>query len=154
MSVLTRVRRALWIAALSCGVGGCEALGFRRPVDVDPPVERTTPSGLVVLDLVRGRGSPSAPGDRVVVHYVARLADGAVFDSSEDRGRPVTIEIGAGDVVPGWDEGLHGLRVGGRRRLTIPPALGYGDEGLDDVVPPGATIVIEVELVEIAEPGS
>jgi len=144
-----RSRLALCSLALTSVLAGCEALGFRQPVDVEPPTERTLASGVVVLDLVRGRDPAVRVGDRARLHYVARVQGEEPFDSSEARGRPVTIEVGAGQVVPGWEEGLVGLRIGGRRRLTIPPELAYGGTGLGQVVPPDATLVIEVELIEI-----
>ena len=152
MTRTTRARDAFLALALAWGTSGCEALGFRRPVDVEPAIERTTASGLRIFDLARGRLPAAELGDRVQVHYTASLADGEVFDSSESRGLPVTLELGTSPIVAGWTEGLVGLRTTGRRRLTIPPELAYGEEGLGDIVPPNATIVIEVELLEILAP--
>jgi FKBP-type peptidyl-prolyl cis-trans isomerase len=110
----------------------------------------TTPSGLVIEDLVVGTGLAAAAGQDVVVHYTGRLENGFQFDSSKARRDPLDFSLGAGDVIKGWDEGVPGMKVGGKRRLTIPAALAYGDHGLAGVIPPQATLVFEVELLEIA----
>jgi len=108
------------------------------------------PSALLKEDLVVGTGAIAEAGQDVVVHYVGRLADGTRFDSSRARRDPLDFALGAGDVIKGWDEGVPGMRVGGTRRLTIPPELAYGDQGLAGVIPPRATLVFEVELLEVA----
>ena len=105
---------------------------------------------LLIEDLVVGSGAPAEAGQDIVVHYVGRLADGTQFDSSRARRDPLELALGAGDVIKGWDQGLPGMKVGGKRRLTIPPELAYGDQGLAGVIPPKATLVFEVELLEIA----
>ena len=105
---------------------------------------------LLKEDLVVGTGATAEPGQDVIVHYVGRLADGKQFDSSRARRDPLDFALGAGDVIRGWDEGLPGMRVGGKRRLTIPPELAYGAHGLAGVIPPHSTLVFEVELLEIA----
>ena len=105
---------------------------------------------LLKEDLVVGTGATAEVGQDVVVHYVGRLADGTQFDSSRARRDPLDFELGAGDVIKGWDEGVPGMRVGGKRRLTIPPELAYGTHGLAGVIPPNATLVFEVELLNIA----
>ena len=89
-------------------------------------------------------------GQDIVVHYVGRLADGTQFDSSLSRRDPLDFSLGAGDVIKGWDEGIQGMKVGGKRRLTIPPELAYGEHGLAGIIPPHATLIFEVELVEIS----
>ena len=104
---------------------------------------------LVKEDLVVGTGAIAAAGQDVLVHYVGRLADGTQFDSSRARRDPLDFALGAGDMIKGWDEGIPGMRVGGKRRLTIPPELAYGAHGLAGVIPPHATLVFEVELLEI-----
>jgi len=105
---------------------------------------------LLKEDLIVGRGAIAKAGDDVVVHYVGRLADGTQFDSSRARRDPLDFSLGAGDMIKGWDEGLPGMKVGGKRKLTIPPELAYGDQGLAGIIPPQATLVFEVELLSIA----
>ena len=107
------------------------------------------PSALVKEDLVVGKGASAQSGDDVVVHYVGWLTNGQQFDSSRARRDPLDFALGAGDVIRGWDEGIPGMRVGGTRRLTVPPALAYREHGLAGVIPPDATLVFEVELLEI-----
>ncbi|HEY7238344.1 MAG TPA: FKBP-type peptidyl-prolyl cis-trans isomerase [Burkholderiales bacterium] len=105
---------------------------------------------LLKEDLVVGSGATAKAGQDVVVHYVGWLSDGTQFDSSRARRDPLDFALGAGDVIKGWDEGLPGMKVGGKRRLTIPPELAYGDQGLAGIIPPRATLVFEVELLNIA----
>ena len=112
--------------------------------------EVTTPSGLKYQDLVVGDGAMAEPGNQVEVHYTGWLTNGTKFDTSLDPGgRPYAFTLGAGMVIPGWDEGVKGLRVGGRRRLTIPPDLAYGERGSPPVIPANSTLVFEVELVSV-----
>jgi FKBP-type peptidyl-prolyl cis-trans isomerase FkpA len=108
-----------------------------------------TPSGLVIEDLVVGHGNSAAAGQRVSVHYTGWLTDGKKFDSSKDRGQPFMFALGRGEVIRGWDEGVSGMKVGGKRKLTIPPELGYGARGAGGVIPPNATLVFEVELLAV-----
>lgn len=108
------------------------------------------PNALVKEDLVLGQGASAEAGKEVVVHYVGRLADGTQFDSSRARNEPLDFPLGAGHMIRGWELGLPGMKVGGKRRLTIPPELAYGDKGLGGVIPPGATLVFEVELLQVA----
>jgi peptidylprolyl isomerase len=108
------------------------------------------PSDLVVTDLTVGDGKEAKAGDVVSVHYVGVAhANGEEFDSSYDRGEPLRFPLGAGRVISGWDRGVAGMRVGGRRRLVIPPHLGYGDQGAGGVIPPGATLVFVVDLMGV-----
>jgi FKBP-type peptidyl-prolyl cis-trans isomerase FkpA len=113
----------------------------------------TTASGLVIEELAPGSGAEAAAGSRVSVHYTGWLLyggeKGKKFDSSRDRGDPFDFPLGAGHVIKGWDEGVCGMKVGGQRRLTIPPALGYGARGAGGVIPPNATLVFEVELLKV-----
>lgn len=109
----------------------------------------TTPSGLKYVDLVEGTGATPQPGQTVVVHYTGTLEDGTKFDSSRDRGQPFKFRIGVGQVIKGWDEGVGTMRVGGRRQLTIPAALGYGERGAGGVIPPNATLLFDVELLKL-----
>ena len=109
----------------------------------------TTPSGLQFEDTTAGSGEEAKPGQRVKVHYTGWLTDGSKFDSSKDRNDPFVFGLGQRQVIAGWDEGVQGMKVGGKRKLTIPPALGYGARGAGGVIPPNATLVFEVELLGV-----
>lgn len=109
----------------------------------------TTDSGLQYVDVVEGTGAMPQPGQRVTVHYTGTLENGTKFDSSRDRGRPFTFQIGVGQVIKGWDEGVGTMRVGGQRKLVIPSELGYGSRGAGGVIPPNATLLFDVELLRI-----
>ena len=116
---------------------------------------RTTPTGLQIEDLASGGGDLAAFGKDVVVHYTGWLlgADGnpgSKFDSSHDRHEPFAFALGQGNVIAGWEEGVAGMRVGGKRRLIVPPALGYGEFGAGGVIPPNATLIFDVELLEVS----
>ena len=106
-------------------------------------------NGLKIEILKEGGGEGAKAGDTLAVHYTGTLADGRKFDSSVDRGQPFSFPLGAGRVTPGWDQGLVGMKVGETRRLTIPPALGYGARGAGGVIPPNATLIFEVEMLKI-----
>lgn len=109
----------------------------------------TTPSGLQYEEVRAGTGATARAGQDVAVHYTGWLLDGSKFDSSHDRGQPFRFGLGAGQVIAGWDEGVEGMQVGGLRKLTIPPRLGYGEFGAGGVIPPNATLVFEVELIDL-----
>ena len=109
----------------------------------------TTPSGLQYEELAIGEGDLAEAGKTVDVHYTGWLTDGFKFDSSVDRGQPFNFQLGAGHVIRGWDEGVAGMRVGGKRKLTIPSELGYGPRGAGGVIPPNATLVFDVELLGV-----
>ncbi len=109
----------------------------------------TTPSGLKYIEIVEGEGAMPETGQTVVVHYTGTLEDGSKFDSSRDRNRPFSFKIGIGQVIKGWDEGVGSMKVGGRRKLIIPPDLGYGARGAGGVIPPNATLNFDVELLKI-----
>ncbi len=111
--------------------------------------EVTTPSGLKYTDVKEGTGAQPRAGQTAVVHYTGWLPDGTKFDSSKDRGQPFSFPLGQGRVIKGWDEGVATMRVGGTRRLVIPPDLGYGARGAGGVIPPNAELVFEVELLKI-----
>jgi FKBP-type peptidyl-prolyl cis-trans isomerase FkpA len=111
--------------------------------------EMISDSGLKYEDLVEGDGATAEAGQTVVVHYTGWLTDGSKFDSSKDRNQPFSFGLGKGMVIRGWDEGVVGMKVGGTRKLTIPPQLGYGAAGAGGVIPPNATLVFEVELLEL-----
>jgi peptidylprolyl isomerase len=109
------------------------------------------PSQLEVVDVVVGDGAEAVAGSRVTVQYLGvRWSDGGVFDASWTRGQPFVFDLGAGQVIPGWERGVAGMRVGGRRILVIPPQLAYGDRGAGSVIGPGETLVFAVDLVEVA----
>ena len=111
--------------------------------------EIVTPSGLTYLDQTIGTGEPAVAGQTATVHYTGWLENGNKFDSSVDRGQPFSFPLGAGRVIKGWDEGVVGMKVGGKRKLTIPASLGYGTRGVGGVIPPNATLIFDVELLEI-----
>ncbi|MES9832235.1 MAG: FKBP-type peptidyl-prolyl cis-trans isomerase [Candidatus Thiodiazotropha sp. DIVDIV] len=112
--------------------------------------EKITDSGLKIEDLAEGDGETAESGQQVTVHYTGWLLDGDKFDSSVDRNQPFDFALGKGMVIRGWDEGVAGMKVGGKRRLTIPPQLGYGAQGAGGVIPPNATLVFDVELLAVS----
>lgn len=111
--------------------------------------EITTPSGLMYVDQVVGIGEMAVSGKTATVHYTGTLTNGQKFDSSVDRGQPFSFHLGVGQVIKGWDEGVQGMKVGGKRKLTIPANLGYGARGAGSAIPPHATLVFDVELLGV-----
>jgi FKBP-type peptidyl-prolyl cis-trans isomerase FkpA len=150
----TKIPRLAWpLALMLCAA--CNA-GEQQPAQAAAPATTTTPEGLTITELAAGEGAPIAAGSKAVVHYTGWLYEsgasdhkGRKFDSSVDRGEPFSFTIGAGEVIQGWDLGVTGMKKGGKRRLVIPAALGYGDQGAGGVIPPGATLVFDVELLDI-----
>jgi len=120
--------------------------GGPPPLDVQPT---TTPSGLQLADFVPGSGTEARLGQQVTVHYTGWLTNGTKFDSSRDRGKGFSFKLGAGQVIQGWDQGVVGMKVGGLRRLTIPPHLAYGERGFPGAIPPSSTLIFEVELLKV-----
>jgi FKBP-type peptidyl-prolyl cis-trans isomerase FkpA len=110
----------------------------------------TNPSGLQFEDAIVGTGAEAKSGQNVEVHYVGTFPDGQKFDSSRDRNRPFSFRLGAGQVIKGWDEGVAGMKVGGKRQLIIPPECAYGSGGAGGVIPPNATLHFEVELLKVS----
>lgn len=106
---------------------------------------------LLIEDLVVGEGKEATAGAMVSVHYTGTLNNGIKFDSSVDRGTPFEFNLGAGDVIPGWDQGVVGMKVGGKRKLTIPSQLAYGDRGAGSLIPPNSTLIFEIELLEVTQ---
>ena len=140
-----------WLAFLAaCGArGDAKPGGFSAELGVDTTTMTKAPSGLWFTDVATGQGSEAEPGRTVSVHYTGWLPDGKKFDSSRDRGEPFAFTLGAGQVITGWDEGVKGMKVGGRRKLVLPPALAYGDGGAPPDIPPGATLVFDVEVLAV-----
>ncbi len=124
--------------------------GVKQAAPAEPGVVKTS-SGLAYVDLVQGDGPQPTSGKWVKVHYTGWLEDGTKFDSSVDRGTPFVFTIGVGRVIPGWDEGVMTMKVGGKRKLIIPAELGYGAAGAGGVIPPNATLIFEVELLDVAK---
>ncbi len=137
---------------VACGSNDDNAEPSPTPRSVDDDAFTTTETGLKYHDFTVGDGATATAGNRVTVHYSGWLAsDSTLFDSSIQRGQPFSFELGAGRVIRGWDQGVAGMQVGGERQLVIPPELGYGDQGAGDAIPPGATLIFEVELLSVDE---
>lgn len=143
----TRIVAALIVVGLLAA--GAAYLFGPRLAGTSPGAEVTTPSGLRYTDIVVGTGPSPKPGQTAVVHYTGTLTDGTKFDSSRDTGQPLEFPVGRGMVIKGWDEGVATMKVGGRRRLVVPPALGYGERGRPPKIPGGATLVFDVELLGV-----
>ncbi len=147
--MLRRVSSALGVMVL------CALLmhAVREPVQGQDKKQEekvtTTPSGLKYIDTKAGTGAEAKKGSTVEVHYTGWLKDGKKFDSSKDRGQPFSFRLGAGQVIKGWDEGVEKMKVGGVRKLIIPPELGYGKRGAGNVIPPDAELTFEVELLGV-----
>lgn len=129
----------------------CSLPGSGRAIDVELE-ERETRGGVNYTDPSPGTGERARSGWTVVVHYTASLEDGTVFDSSHDRGLPEEFVLGAHTVIRGWEQGMLGMRIGGQRRMVVPPELAYGAEGLPDLVPPDATVILVVDLLDARSP--
>lgn len=111
--------------------------------------EVTMQNGLKLQDIIVGTGAEAKAGNVITVNYTGTLLNGQKFDSSFDHGQPFVFELGKGQVIQGWDQGVLGMKVGGKRKLTIPSALGYGEQGAGNAIPPNSTLVFEVELLEV-----
>ena len=144
-------RRFLLVAGLGIAsmAMACGAVGKRGVPGEGEPALTTTASGLQFADLLVGSGAEAVAGKAVSVDYTGWLIDGKKFDSSRDRGRPFEFDLGRGQVIKGWDEGVAGMRVGGVRKLVIPPPLGYGATPRGEGIPANATLIFEVELLDV-----
>ncbi|MBI3822254.1 MAG: FKBP-type peptidyl-prolyl cis-trans isomerase [Planctomycetes bacterium] len=133
------------------GAAAAPARPLYEPPALSQPTTQVvaTTSGLKYLDMTIGSGRPAVRGNTVSVHYVGTFPDGKKFDSSRDRAVPFDFQLGQGLVIKGWDEGLVGMKEGGKRKLIIPPELGYGDRGTGGVIPPKAILIFEVELLKV-----
>ncbi len=149
------MRKALWLAVATADFGVLFTVQPGRSDDKKDDKIVTTDSGLKYIDTVVGDGAAAKSGDTVLVHYTGWLTTdggktkGKKFDSSVDRGKPFGFNLGVGDVIKGWDEGVAGMKVGGKRTLIIPPDLGYGKRGAGDDIPPNSTLLFEVELLRV-----
>jgi len=144
------------VLGVACGCGNDNKSNTSSAPSASSPMKvtgqpTTTASGLQYWDIVVGTGATAAPGNSVKVHYTGFLTNGAKFDSSRDRGEPFSFPLAAGQVIKGWDEGVAGMKVGGQRQLRIPPQLGYGAAGAGGVIPPNATLIFDVELLEVGK---
>ena len=141
----------LVLALLACQSNASPIPGMdtTRPTVVAGLMEQTSPSGIHFYILRAGAGASPAPGQTVGVHYTGWLENGTKFDSSVDRGKLFTFPVGAGKVIKGWDESVLAMKVGEKRQIRVPPSLGYGDRGAGGLIPPGATLTFDVELVEL-----
>jgi len=145
------------IAALACASGAGAGTPAVAPATPAMPAPAASEAALLVTDLVKGIGDEALPGMVIVVHYAGWLYDAAApdrhgrkFDSSRDRGQPLSFPLGGGRVIPGWEQGIPGMRVGGTRRLVIPPSLAYGSRGAaNGAIPPNATLLFEIELLAV-----
>lgn len=148
-------KKLLWIVAI---IAGLIFLFMYNPPKPEPSPESSMPDqnidaqALKSEDLIVGTGADAKTGMTVAVHYTGTLTDGTKFDSSLDRGEPFTFTLGAGEVIEGWDLGVVGMKVGGKRKLTIPSDLAYGEDGAGESIPPNATLVFDIELLS-AESG-
>jgi FKBP-type peptidyl-prolyl cis-trans isomerase FkpA len=141
---------ALLALLTACGSrGDAPAAGFSAELGVDTTRMTRAPAGFWYTDVAVGQGPEAVPGRTVTVHYTGWLPSGKKFDSSRDRGEPFAFTLGARQVITGWDEGVKGMKAGGRRKLVLPPEMAYGEGGAPPDIPPGATLVFDVEILKV-----
>ncbi len=145
---MTPVRTTTILLALLFFIG-CQPSLRTYPGETTAMEKKSLPSGLSYVEVKEGTGAQAQSGQQVTVHYTGYLTSGKKFDSSVDRNQPLTFALGAGQVIKGWDEGIAGMKVGGKRKLIIPPSLGYGSRGTGGVIPPNAELVFDVELLDV-----
>ncbi len=145
------MKRFMKLAAIAI-LAAATAISSYAAQDAKKPESQTvtTASGLKYVDVVVGKGASPVAGKQVKVHYTGTLENGKKFDSSLDRGQPFSFVIGVGQVIPGWDEGVMTMKVGGKRKLIIPSRLGYGTRGAGAAIPPNATLLFDVELLDVS----
>ena len=150
MSIIRKMAVAAMLTTM-CGVTAMAAEQSKETTKAAPAKTVTTASGLKYVDVKVGKGAVPVKGKQVKVHYTGTLENGKKFDSSLDRNEPFSFVIGVGQVIPGWDEGVMSMKVGGKRKLIIPSKLGYGASGAGAVIPPNATLLFDVELLDVAK---
>ena len=144
------IHQTMWKYGVLLGaIIGLSLATFLSPTLAEEEKPIVTSSGLQYLDLVKGEGREAHVGETASVHYTGWLKDGTKFDSSVDRGQPFSFRLGAGRVIKGWDEGVVGMNIGSKRKLIIPPHLGYGTRGAGRVIPPNAMLIFDVELLDL-----
>ncbi|MBK5275711.1 MAG: FKBP-type peptidyl-prolyl cis-trans isomerase [Desulfuromonadales bacterium] len=148
MSIIRKMAVAAMLTTM-CGVTAMAAEQSKETTKAAPAKTVTTASGLKYVDVKVGKGVAPAKGKQVKVHYTGTLENGKKFDSSLDRNEPFSFVIGVGQVIPGWDEGVMSMKVGGKRKLIIPSKLGYGTRGAGSDIPPNATLLFDVELLDV-----
>lgn len=157
MRTISLVSVALIVIALSgCTESGRKTVKTAVTSSAPAPAGKSEPTAsqpaadnLQITELAAGNGTAAEKGKSVTVHYRGTLADGTEFDSSRKHGKPFTFRLGAGDVIPGWDEGVQGMKIGGKRKLVVPPRMAYGSEGVPGAIPGNATLTFEVELLDV-----
>jgi FKBP-type peptidyl-prolyl cis-trans isomerase len=140
---------SLVLVVLLCGVWYLWPVAPEQQKNTQNMIQENLPTALQIVDMKLGTGEEAVAGKKVVVHYVGTLEDGTKFDSSRDRGQPFSFTLGVGQVIKGWDEGVKGMKVGGLRKLIIPSDMAYGDAGIPGAIPPKATLIFEVELLQV-----
>ena len=145
---MARIHITLTLLALFLLIG-CQPTLRTYPGEPTAMGKKSLSSGLSYQEIKEGTGTEARSGQQVTVHYTGYLNNGKKFDSSVDRGKPFTFTLGTGQVIKGWDEGVAGMKVGGKRKLIIPPEMGYGSRGTGGIIPPNAELVFDVELLDV-----